>query len=288
MGDLAADTAVEPSGDGRYRAALSAEWEIWGPMGGYVAACALRAAGAASEQPRPAAMSCHYLGVARFGPVELHVEPRKQGRTASSHRVEISQEGRPILDAMVWSVGHLDGLEHDETQPPDVPGPDQLRDIGDLLTEDATPTFPFWNNLEARPLDFEPDWPPAGPRPARWREWLRFTPTATFEDEWVDAARCVILVDLPSWPSAHRPHAWRRPPFVAPTLDLNIAFHRPPRGEDWLLCDGTAPLSTDGLFGWTARVWSAGGNLHASGGGQCLYRRLPPETDERSHTPNAG
>jgi acyl-CoA thioesterase-2 len=275
MGDLAIDTAVEPRGEGQYVATLSAEWEIWGPMGGYVAACALRAAGASSPHPRPATFSCHYLSVARFGPVDLRVETRKGGRTATSQRVEVSQEGRPILDATVWSVGDVEGLEHDETVAPDVPGPDALPDLRDLLPDDAEPPYAFWNNLEAKPLEFELDWPPDGPRPARWREWLRFTPTATFEDPWVDAARCVILVDLPSWPSAHRPHAWKQPPFMAPTLDLNVAFHQPTGGHDWLLCEGAAPLSTDGLFGWAARVWSAGGALHASGGGQCLYRRLP-------------
>ena len=276
MGDLGIDTAVRPCGDGRYEATLSADWEIWGPMGGYVAACALRAAGAASEQPRPAAFSCHYLGVAQFGPVDIRVETRKAGRTVASQRVEVTQNDRRILDAMVWTVGDVEGLEHDETAPPDVPGPDDLPDIRDLLPDDAESPFPFWHNLEARPLMFETDWPPDGPRPAQWQEWLKFTPTATFEDPWVDAARAVILVDLPSWPSAHRPHAWTQPPFVAPTLDLNVAFHQPTTGHEWLLCDGAAPLSTRGLFGWNARVWSSGGALHASGGGQCLYRRLPP------------
>jgi acyl-CoA thioesterase-2 len=275
VGDLANDTEVRPSGEGSYEATLSADWEIWGPMGGYVAACALRAAGASTELARPAAFSCHYLGVADFGRVDLRVESRRSGRTAASQRVEVTQGGRPILDAMVWSVGDVEGLEHDETSPPAVPDPDELPDIGELLPDDAAPPFPFWNNLQARPLAFEAQWPPDGPRPARWQEWLRFTPTATFEDPWVDAARSVILVDLPSWPSAHRPHAWKQPPFTAPTLDLNVAFHRPTSGRDWLLCDGTAPLSTGGLFGWNARVWSSGGRLHASGGGQCLYRRLP-------------
>jgi acyl-CoA thioesterase-2 len=276
VGDLANDTEVRPSGEGSYEATLSADWEIWGPMGGYVAACALRAAGASTEQARPATFSCHYLGVADFGRVDLRVEARRSGRTAASQRVEVTQGGRPILDAMVWSVGDVEGLEHDETSPPDVPDPDELPEIGELLPDDAAPPFPFWNNLEAKPLAFEAQWPPDGPRPARWQEWLRFAPTATFEDPWVDAARCVILVDLPSWPSAHRPHAWKQPPFTAPTLDLNVAFHRPTSGRDWLLCDGAAPLSTGGLFGWNARVWSTGGQLHASGGGQCLYRRLPP------------
>lgn len=275
MGDLAIDTAVRQTGEGTFEATLSRDWEIWGPMGGYVASCALRAAGAATEHRRPAAFSCHYLSVARFEPVDIRVETRKQGRTVASQRVEIAQDGRAILDAMVWSVSDTEGLEHDETIAPDVPGPDDLPNIEELLPDDAEPPFPFWRNFQAKPIHFEADWPPEGPRPARWQEWLRFEPAATFEDPWIDAARSVILVDLPSWPSAHRPHAWRQPPFTAPTLDLNVAFHRPTDDQPWLLCDGAAPLSTDGLFGWTARVWSPGGQLHASGGGQCLYRRLP-------------
>ena len=277
MGDLAVDTSVRRLGDGRFEATLSADWEIWGPMGGYVAACALRAAGVSNDQHRPAAFSCHYLGVARFGPVELRVQTRKEGHRAASQRVEVIQDDRPILDAMVWSVSDdVEGLEHDETVFPDVPGPDGLRTIRELVPDDAPAPYPFWNNLEAKPIDFEPEWPPAEARPARWQQWLRFTPTAAFDDPWIDAGRSVILVDLPSWPSAHRAHAWKQPPFVAPTLDLNVAFHRPTGGQEWLLCDGCAPLSTAGLFGWTARVWSGAGHLHASGGGQCLYRRVAP------------
>jgi acyl-CoA thioesterase-2 len=275
VGDLATDTAVVARGNGLYEATLSQDWEIWGPMGGYVAACALRAAGAASEHARPATFSCHFLSVAKFGPVDIRVSTRKAGRSAMSQRVEVSQDDRAILDAMVWSVSEVEGLEHDETVMPDVPRPDELKFIQELLPDDAqAPPFPFWNNLDGKPLDFELDWPPADPRPARWKEWLRFTPTARYDDPWIDGTRAVILVDLPSWPSAHRPHAWRQPPFTAPTLDLNVAFHASASKADWLLCDGAAPLSTDGLFGWTSRVWSEGGQLHASGGGQCIYRRL--------------
>jgi acyl-CoA thioesterase-2 len=274
MGDLERDTAVEQVDEGRYRATLSQEWEIWGPMGGYVASIALRAAGAASHQPHPAAFSCHYLGVAAFAPVDLEVTPLRTGRSAGSHRVSMTQEGRPILEALVWSIGDVDGLEHDETEPPDVPGPDELPDILDLIDPEEEPPFPFWRNFDVRPLAFERPWPPDGPRPARWGEWLRFLPGATFEDEWADAARCLLLVDLPSWPAAHRPHAWQQPPFTAPTLDLNVAFHRSAVGEEWLLCDGRAPVSTGGLFGWNAGIWTVDGRLVASGGGQCLYRRM--------------
>ncbi|MDQ1434254.1 MAG: acyl-CoA thioesterase, partial [Actinomycetota bacterium] len=148
MGDLAIDTAVRALGDGLYEATMSKDWEIWGPMGGYVAACALRAAGASTPELRPAAFSCHYLSVAQFEPVDIRVSTRKRGRTAVAQRVEIAQGHRSILDAMVWSVGEVDGLEHDETIAPAVAGPEQLASVEDLLPDDAQPPFPFWNNLD--------------------------------------------------------------------------------------------------------------------------------------------
>ena len=83
MGDLAVDTEVEGS-DGRYRAQLSRDWEIWGPNGGYLAVIALRAADAHTSLRRPATLSCHYLGVADFDAVDLEVRTiRGSRRTAS-------------------------------------------------------------------------------------------------------------------------------------------------------------------------------------------------------------
>ena len=73
MGDIAEQTAVEPVGDGRYTATVHADWEIWGPCGGYVAALALRAAGAEGHLARPASFFCHYLGVAGFDRVDVEV-----------------------------------------------------------------------------------------------------------------------------------------------------------------------------------------------------------------------
>ena len=101
--------AIAPRCDG--------DWEIWGPCGGYVAAIALRAAGAESPFARPASFFCHYLSVAAFAPVDLVVTPLRAGRTVLAQRVEMSQEGRPVLQAMVWSVGDVEGLEHDDVDP---------------------------------------------------------------------------------------------------------------------------------------------------------------------------
>src|ERR1700741_5471912 len=109
MGDVAVDTAVEQVDDGRSRARLSRDWEIWGPMGGYVAAVALRAAGAESPFGRPASFFCQYLGVAAFEPVDVTVSVERQARTALAQRAEMPQGGRPILVVLVWCWDDVDG-----------------------------------------------------------------------------------------------------------------------------------------------------------------------------------
>jgi acyl-CoA thioesterase len=241
-------------------------------MGGYVAAVALRAAGAASAFARPASFFCHYLGVAAFDRIDLAVVKLRAGRTAEALRVTATQGARAILDAMVWTVGPVQGLEHHEAAAPEVRGPEGLRSREEHFPDQPQP-YPFWSNVECRLLEVIPTWPPEGALPPVWRTWMRFRPRATFDDPWVDA---VILVDVLSWPSAHRHHAWREPSVVAPSLDLYVAFHEPAPDEPWLLGDGEAPVAGEGIIGWTGRLWSSRRRLVASGGGQLVCRPLPP------------
>jgi acyl-CoA thioesterase-2 len=244
-------------------------------MGGYVAAIALRAAGLESPFARPASFFCHYLGVGAFEDVALTVTVLRQARTAAAHRVVVTQGERPILDALVWSVGEVEGLEHHPVAPA-VPLPATLPSFEDLFEEGSGPPFPFWNNVEGRPLNVIMDWPPREPLEPVWRQWSRFRPRATFEDPWVDAARSVILIDVQSWPSGSRPHVYLEPSFIAPSLDLYVAFCEPAPEEEWLLCDGYSPSASDGLMGWTGQLWARDGRLVAYGGGQGLFRRVPP------------
>lgn len=275
MGDLAVDTAVE-GGRGRYTGTLSRDWEIWGPEGGYLASFALRAAAAESSFPRPASFFCHYLGVAKFEPIDIMVDKLRSGGTAESLQVSITQQGKPILSATVWTVAaDVPGLAHDVTEPPDVPDPDELPNFEELFADDPDaegPPFPFWNNFEGRPLSFRKEWPPPEPLEPVWREWLRFVPTDTFDDPWVDACRALVLVDVVSWPAAHRPHAYLQPPFFAPSMDLYVAFHEPAPDDPWLLADGHSSYAGDGLINWTGKLWSSQRKLVASGMGQLLCR----------------
>jgi len=84
VGSLDLDTELVGV-DGCYVTAISPEWKIWGPNGGYMAALAQRAA-----------------------------------RTAESMRATIEQNDRVLLDAQVWTVADGAGLEHDFAPMPDV------------------------------------------------------------------------------------------------------------------------------------------------------------------------
>jgi acyl-CoA thioesterase II len=281
MGDLALQTSVEPTGEGRYRAMVHQDWEIWGPCGGYVAAIALRAAGAESPFARPASFFCHYLSVAGFAPVDLVVTPLRSGRTVLSQRVEMTQDGRAVLDAMVWSVGQVEGLEHIDVAPPAVsdaadtpPWTDRLPGGDEAESpDDGRRPYAFWDNFEQRPIDWTATWPPPGPLPPTWRTWVRYKEgDVRTEDAWVHAARQLVVLDVGSWPAGSRPHAHDDPPFIAPSLDLYVAFQDPTSDSEWLLIDAHSPVAQAGLLSWTGRVWSEQRALLASGGGQAVFR----------------
>ena len=248
-------------------------------MGGYVAAIALRAAGAESPFARPASLSCQYLSVGKFDEVELQVTTLRQARTALCQRVCMTQGDRSIVDVTVWSVGEVDGLEHHEVEPPDVPEPESVLTAEERWPDGPRP-FAFWDNVEGRPLLVFDEFPPKGPAPPRWRQWLRMRPTPTFSDPWVDAARSVVLLDIQSWPSASLFHAWKQHSFIAPNLDLYCAFHQSGSETEYLLADGYAAVAADGLIGFTAKLWSRDMRLIASGAGQLLCRDTSPRPSQ--------
>jgi hypothetical protein len=125
VADSATDTSVVPLGGGRLRAELSPAWEVWGPVGGYVAAIALRALAAETELPRPASFHCDFLSVAKFGAVDLEVATLRRGKRSHALRVAMTQQQAPILVATAWFVADgMTGLQHESGVAPDLAPPD--------------------------------------------------------------------------------------------------------------------------------------------------------------------
>ncbi len=274
VGDFGHDTTITGS-DGHYRASLSRDWEIWGPMGGYVAAVGLRAA--AAEVPaahEPASFTCQFLSAAKFEPVDIAVEVRRQSRRTTAVAVAITQDGTRILDAQAWFAAPSDVVVYDHTQSHRHGHPDDHLPISAYAVEESP--FPFWNNFEGRPLDWIDDYESYPGGEPEWAEWLRFEPTPNSDDPIIDAARVLLLADLPSFPAAVRAFPGTERSFVSPSLDLAVQFHRLDCVDEWLLVQGVTPIAERGLLGFRSEVWNTSGQLLASGSGQLLGRLVPP------------
>ena len=111
MGSFDEATAVRRAEKGRYSVELDAAYGFDQALnGGYLMAVLARAALNASDHPHPITTSTSFLRVARPGPAEVRVEPRKSGRTADVARVTLVQDDRPVVEALI-TTGTLDEAE---------------------------------------------------------------------------------------------------------------------------------------------------------------------------------
>lgn len=266
MGDFAADTALT-GGAGRYRARVSPEWKVWGPLGGYVAAIAMRAMGEETKLRRPASITCQFLASADFEDVDVEVTTLRQGKRSQALAVRMSQRGNPVLAASGWVVDEgMSGLEHEHVAMPAVPRPHELRSYSDI-SDTYADWYPVWHgSIDGRPTRWEPESRPSEPI---WRTWMRLERTPPLDDPFLDAARTLMWMDLMMWNAASAPHPWPQS-HLAPNLDVTAVFHAGAAGEEWLLCDSHAPIGRDGLIGCSGRVWTPTGRLVASGN-SCLF-----------------
>jgi acyl-CoA thioesterase len=274
MGDLGQDTAVEALGPGHYRGRVSRDWNLWGPVGGYLAGIALRAAGAHTRMAWPASLSCHYLAPARFDRVDVAVTTLRRSRRAESMRVVLTQQGSPILDALVWTVADgLAGPEQNWRPGPTVPAPEAIApfDPEKEIGADRVTAATYWRSVEIRQIFLPGEVREAGGEPLL-RSWDRYVPTASFGDPWIDACRELISIDVAVYPAAAK--AFPTHTFVAPSLDLYVAFHTPPPVDDYLLVESRGSAARSGLVSGEVRVWSMAGTLAATGTSQLLCRVL--------------
>ncbi len=80
-------------------------WTIGGkPNGGYLLALLGRAAARISTHQHVIAASAHYLRAPEPGPVQVHAELLRAGRSASQLRARLLQDGRSCVEALITSA----------------------------------------------------------------------------------------------------------------------------------------------------------------------------------------
>ncbi|MFT4049668.1 MAG: thioesterase family protein [Solirubrobacterales bacterium] len=260
--DLETATALDGA-NGNYAIELNDAWRLWGPSGGYLSAIALRAAGEVAALDRPVSFYCHFVRAPAFGLAEVNARLLRPGRRSESIAVELHQDGKLMLTALVRTAAPADGFDHQIGEAPDVPAPTDVAEF--RWNGEGADDYTYWNNFERRATSGR--WGVDGDLPIQ-REWLRSLPIARFENPFVDAARPLMALDTYGYIAANRKYFNER--FVSPNLDTSAWFHDIGAQTDWLLIDHASPVAREGLIAVDGRVWSEDGVLVASGAAQLI------------------
>jgi acyl-CoA thioesterase len=260
------DTALEPAGEGRWRAWAPDHWFVGrGPNGGFLAALAARAAEQAARRPLRS-LALHFVAAPAVGPLELSAAIEREGRSYSAASLRLEQDGRPMMLGLA-TLGPLpaDGAEWSAAAMPAATPLEQTEPVS--FEQAGIPAFML--NYDMRwALGARPD---AADAPPETGGWIRTT-----EPRALDAPLVAAMTD-----------AWMPAAFVAlgrfvaaPTLDLTVHIRRPlpPAGmapEDYVLGRFLSRLSVAGVWEEDGELWTPSGELIAQSRQLALVREPP-------------
>lgn len=251
------DTMVRPLGGGRYEARLDSGW--WagpGPNGGYLNAILVRACEAeiADRSRMCRSFTTHFLSKAAEGRVELEVVIERSGRSMSSARVTMAQEGRTIAVSLgAFSTAREGPAFTDVTmpvvaRPEDIDAPGYEPAVHDLAFPEMARRYEQRWVTGARAF--------TGGDHARIGGWIRLA-----EPQAVDAAALAAFAD------AWMPAMFSRVggPWGITSVDLTVHIRAlPPPGHDgWCYVEFESSASVDGFCEEDGIIWSGDGTLLA-------------------------
>jgi acyl-CoA thioesterase len=239
--------------DGRFRGHVVADWNIGdNPNGGYLVSISLKALKTLLPHPDPISVTTHYL---RPGspdePCDIHVDVLRSGRTLSTARATLSQNGKERIEVLAAyaDLSQSAGVEATSTMaPPHLPDPDACTPrTGDLQGLD----LPITSRLDIR---LDPDLAvPGASKTAEMAGWIRFT-----DGREPDTLALPLFADAfpPSPLSMLGKVGW------VPTIELTVnLIARPSPG--WI----QAQFRTDSLAGGrmveSGALWDSSGTLVA-------------------------
>ncbi|MDY7101172.1 MAG: thioesterase family protein [Actinomycetota bacterium] len=217
--DLAQLIAVLPDGDDQF-VGESPSYDHQRVYGGQAVAQALWAAAATVERDRPVhSLHAYFLGGGDVAaPLRYAVERTREGRSFSTRRVDVVQDGETLATVTASFQQREGGLDHQADEAPaGVPRP-----------EDASPSDRgFFVRASAE----------LAPGPDRSRQWLAADGLES-DDPVLHACALAFLSDYNAMDAvlSYDP-AEPADGTMAASLDHSIWFHRPARADEWLLFD---------------------------------------------------
>lgn len=250
QGVFARATHAERIGQDVFVAEVSERWNVLrGPNGGYLAALLLatmqRRLGDAARRPR--VLSLQYPKVPSAGPVEIHTQLTRSGRSMSWLSAELWQNDELCVAARAAFSAQWPSIEYNLVQPPVLPA-----DAQTAPTLEGLPPFALhyhYRSLFATPMASQGHDAVGG--------YIRLR-----EPEPYSAPLMAALAD--AWfPSTF---AHDRRPSMAATLDLTVHFRDyealeqlEPSAE--ILSVFRSRLATEGFFEEDGELWSPSGKL---------------------------
>jgi acyl-CoA thioesterase-2 len=243
-------------------------------FGGQVAAQALVAAGRTVEPDRFVHSLHSYFvrpGDPRV-PIVYDVERVRDGRSFTTRRVRAVQRGEVIFALSASFQLPQDGLEHTEPAPVGVPAPDDLPDLGAWLRDGEGFLAGVPRPLDLRFVD-PPLWSsrrgPATDEPVL--VWMRADGTLP-DDPLLHVCVLTYASDLTLLGSVLAPHTEHMGEVGLASLDHAMWFHRPFRGDDWLLYECRSPTASGARGLATGRFFTRDGRLIATAVQEGLVR----------------
>lgn len=247
--------------------------------GGQVLGQALSAASCTVEDREVHSLHAYFL---RAGDVEADivydVDRARDGRSFSNRRVVAIQHGRQIFNMTASFQKPEQGLEH-QAKMPDVPPPDDLKDIRDMTAAvlDMIPEKLHRYYTHERPFEVRPVQPialltpeKAEPKQLFWFKAVDLLP----DDPEIHRSLLAYVSDYQLIATSTLPHGIRfeKDNLQLASLDHAMWFHRSFRIDDWLLYSMDSPNACEARGLARGEIYTRDGVLVASTAQEGLIR----------------
>lgn len=241
--------------------------------GGQVAAQAIAAAARTVTGRRLHSLHVAFLRPGNpMTPLNYVVTTLREGRTFSTRRVSVNQDGVTVMEALVSFLEPIDGDDFQQIMP-SVPGPETLPSVTDQLAAHLGDTEeeylgPMSTGLvDLRYVDPPPRISVDGPAPADavCRLWLHLmdeTPPQLLTDPVLAACMLAYVSDWTILDPVQMAvgKTWQTLEHLA-SLDHAMWFHRPVDFSDWLLFEQRSPSVSGGVGLGTGAIYNRDGTM---------------------------
>ena len=246
---------------------LKPQFRLFG--GQVVAQCLLAAYETVEEHLTAHSMHCYFLRAGDANvPIELEVDPIRNGRSFCTRRVVARQRGEAIFNTSISYHVHEEGMSHSLSMP-DVISPQEAAALNAERDTNMPRTLLDLFGTERERIT---ERLPQAQDPVS-QSWFRVI--GPFEgDVRTQQAALAMISDFSLYSTAFSAFPYERPEkvFIGASLDHAIWFHEVPRMQDWVLYDTDSPWSGGGRGYNRGSLWSQDGKLIASTAQEGLMR----------------